>query len=91
MLGLRSSAVVALLTFFGLASEAGAQANCDTYGKLALQQQKENEAFKCGFSGPEWSNDLKAHIDWCAGVAPDQWKIQLQTRTQKLTKCKAGK
>ena len=44
------------------ASGASAQANCDTYGKLAIQQQQENVQLKCGFSGPEWSPDLKAHI-----------------------------
>jgi hypothetical protein len=76
------------LSAAGFASVANAQANCDTYGKLALQQQKENEAGKCGFAGPEWSADLKAHMAWCAGVGPDQWKIQLQTRAQKLAASK---
>lgn len=73
----------------GLATSALAQANCETYGKLALQQQKENEANGCGFSGQEWSPDLKAHVAWCNGVGPDQWKVQLQARAQKLTACKA--
>lgn len=86
-------AVIALAALTSAASfspAANAQANCDTYGKLALQQQKENEAEKCGFSGPEWSSDLKAHMAWCAGVGPDQWKVQLQKRAQKLAGCKKG-
>ena len=81
----------ALLGAASFAPVANAQSNCATYGKLALQQQKDNESFKCGFAGPEWSSDLKAHIAWCGGVGPDQWKQQLQTREQQLAGCKAGK
>lgn len=83
-----AAASLAALTFAGAASEAGAQANCEMYGKLALQQEKENVASKCGFSGPEWSADLKAHIAWCNSVGPDQWKAQLQKRKQQLDTCK---
>jgi hypothetical protein len=71
------------------ASPAGAQANCEMYGKLALQQQQENVTEKCGFSGPEWSPDLKAHIAWCGTVGPDRWKVQLQKRKQQLDTCKS--
>ena len=81
--------VTALLSAAGLASEANAQANCDMYGKLALQQQQENATGKCGFSGPEWSPNLKSHIAWCGSVGPDQWKQQLQKRKQQLDACKA--
>jgi hypothetical protein len=70
-------------------SAARAQANCDTYGKLAMQQQQENTANKCGYTGPQWSPDLKAHIAWCGGVGPDQWKAELQMRQQKLDACKS--
>jgi hypothetical protein len=87
----RISAVclTALVGAAGLSSGASAQANCDMYGKLALQQQQENAESKCGFTGPEWSPDLKAHIAWCGGVGPDQWKVQLQQRKQQLDACKA--
>jgi hypothetical protein len=81
--------LAALASVAGFASGAHAQANCDTYGRLALQQQQENVELKCGFTGPEWSPDLKAHIAWCGTVGPDQWKVQLQTRKQQLDSCKA--
>jgi hypothetical protein len=84
-----AGSLTALVGAVALASGANAQANCDTYGKLALQQQQENATAKCGFSGPEWSPDLKAHIAWCGGVGPDQWKVQLQQRKQQLDACKA--
>ena len=47
------------------------------YGKLAIQQQQDNAEHKCGFTGPQWSPDMKAHISWCGGVGPDQWKAEL--------------
>jgi hypothetical protein len=81
--------IVALAAVAGIASNAFAQANCATYGKLALQQQQQNAEAKCGFSGPEWSSDLQAHINWCGGVGPDQWRAQLQKRQQLLDACKA--
>jgi hypothetical protein len=83
------AAFLAFASATGLASAAGAQANCDTYGKLALQQQQENVEGKCGLSGPEWSSDLKAHVAWCGSVGPDQWKVQLQKRKQQLDACKS--
>jgi len=66
---------------------AGAQANCEMYGRLALKQMQENEQKKCGFKGPEWSGDLRAHVAWCGTVGPDQWKVQLQKREQALAAC----
>jgi len=59
-----------------------------TYGKLALQQQKENERKGCNFQGPSWSPDLRAHIRWCGTVGPDQWKTELQKRAKMLSECK---
>ncbi len=69
------------------AAPAGAQANCDWYAKTALKQQQENEQRKCGFSGPNWSSDLKAHMSWCA-ANPDMWKSEAQRREQQLSTCK---
>lgn len=83
--------LAALLGTLAVAPAAFAQANCETYGKLALQQQKDNEAAKCGLTGQEWSTDLKGHIDWCTKVGPDKWKPQLQLRTAALEACKAKK
>lgn len=80
---------VAAVTLAALASPAAAQANCDMYGKLAVQQQQENEDGGCGFSGDEWSSDLKRHVDWCGSVPPDEWKVELQERQQALDTCKA--
>ena len=92
MRGMRSAWAIGLLVICAIgaaAPRAHAQANCEMYGKLAMQQQQENVQEKCGFTGPQWSPDLKAHIAWCGGVGPDQWKSELQARQKQLDGCKA--
>ena len=69
---------------------AHAQANCQWYGTTALKQQQENERLKCGLKGADWSSDLKAHMAWCASVAPDVWKKVAQKRDQDLAACATG-
>lgn len=71
----------------GLAQGAMAQANCDWYAKIALEQQKQNVDRKCGFTGPSWTSDRASHMQWCQSVGPDQWKRQAQFRDQELAKC----
>lgn len=83
-----SAALVGAATL--LPASAHAQANCQWYGTTALKQQQENERLKCGFKGPDWSSDLKAHMTWCASVAPDVWKKSAQKRDQELAVCSTG-
>lgn len=84
-----SACLAALAGAAVLSTGAHAAANCDMYAKLAMQQQQEAAESKCGFTGPQWSPDMKAHISWCGGVGPDQWKAELQARQQKLDACKS--
>jgi hypothetical protein len=87
----RGAGILAVLTLFGWATGASAQANCEMYGRLALQQMQQNTQQKCNLTGPEWSSDLKAHTTWCGSVGPDQWKVQLQKRDQALAACSSKK
>ena len=71
-------------------TSANAQASCDWYANTALQQQKVNTDRKCGFKGESWSFDRSAHMAWCQGVGPGDWKKQAQFREQELAKCASG-
>lgn len=84
------AAAAALTGLAALATGAFAQTTCEWYGRTALKQQQENVQLKCGFTGPEWSSDLRAHVAWCASVPPDVWKKSAQSRDQQLAAC-AGK
>jgi hypothetical protein len=80
-------AVVGASLFGAVSAHAS---GCATYGKLSLQQQRQNEQKNCGFSGPSWSSDLRKHIQWCSSVGPDQWKAELQKREKMLAQeCKS--
>lgn len=72
-----------------VATNASAQANCDWYAQTALRQQQDNVRLKCGFVGPAWTSDLKAHQAWCGGVAPDKAKSEAQIREQQIQACGA--
>ena len=83
-----STAFTASLLVLALAAtEAAAQANCEWYAKTAVRQQQINEDKKCGFKGDAWHKDLGAHLKWCAGVAPDFWKSEAQSRNTQLEAC----
>ncbi len=84
-----AACLAAIAAGAALPQTASAQANCEMYGKRAIQQQQENAELKCGFTGSSWSPDLKAHTAWCASVGPDQWKAELQKRQQQLDACAA--
>lgn len=77
----------AVLLMVAPISFAHAQGICDWYAKTALRQQQDNQRMRCGFTGDSWSADLRAHLNWCAGVAPEQWKSEAQKRDQMLTQC----
>lgn len=61
----------ALLAFSSFAASAAGPAGaamtdaCAGYAARAVDQQNENHARKCGFSGERWSTDWQAHFDWC--------------------------
>lgn len=74
-----------------VAPTANAQATCEWYGRQALKQQQENQEKKCNFAGPEWSSDMKAHMTWCASVAPDVSKKAAQSRDIALAACQPKK
>lgn len=83
-------AALALATVMGLAATTSvvqAQTNCATYGNLALKQARESQQRKCGFKGPRWSTDLKAHVAWCGGVGPVDWQRELKKRASMLKQC----
>lgn len=91
MLDIRKFAALSLAAALGALSfvPAALADGCETYGKLALGQQKDNDSRKCGLSGAEWSSDLKAHIAWCSSVSPQDWQAMLKKRQNALDACKS--
>lgn len=88
MIGHRVGLALAIVALAALAPvPASAQSSCDWYAKTALKQQQDNERLKCGLKGSSWSVDVRAHMAWCASVAPDDWKAEARKRDQQLAAC----
>ena len=64
--------------------------NCNQYAEQAVAQQRENLRLKCGFGGPKWSMDGKAHYKWCKeGNRGSIAGGELEKRENRLKKCRA--
>lgn len=87
-MALVAAGLLAGLALPAFAPAAQAQANCEMYAKLAMQQQRQNETANCKLSGPDWSSDVKSHQTWCASASPQQWQAALQRRKAALDGCK---
>ena len=84
------AALPALAVLGALAlNPAAALANCDWYVKTALEQQQRNLMDKCGFTGPEWTTDKAAHLNWCMSVGPDVSSDAARNREAALAQCAA--
>ncbi len=79
---------VILLVGASLRARAEAGQNCKVYALAAAKQHKENEERSCGFKGPEWTKDIKAHLAWCQSVPPQEWRAMLKKRQEMLASCK---
>ncbi|KUO63859.1 MAG: hypothetical protein APF80_00535 [Alphaproteobacteria bacterium BRH_c36] len=80
-------AAAAIAAQIGIVATAHAQTTCQWYAATALKQQQDNEHLKCGFEGVAWHADLGRHLEWCKGVAPDEWKAAAQERDKQLAQC----
>ena len=77
---------------FNCAQEAGASpstiaARCSEYAKTAVQQNNENVALGCGFTGARW--DSSAAENWCRAVSPDLPVSETAARADALNDCRA--
>lgn len=82
------SLLAAVLTGAVFVAPAAAQSSCAWYTREALRQQQDNIRGHCGFQGPSWSSDMKAHAAWCATARPDDWRAEARKREQMLATCK---
>ena len=71
-------------------AHAASQLSCKEYGYQAVKQVQEAERANCNLTGPRWSKDLTAHVEWCRSVSPDAWLAELKARTDELKKCAAS-
>ena len=64
---------------------------CADHASLALDQQDENLARKCGYRGGGWDSSYKEHFRACLSLTPRQRRAQLLGRKRALQRCEQNR
>ena len=60
--------IIAVSVFFSAVPSqvhAASETVCVGYARHAVKEAIEAQRLGCGFTGPRWSTDYRAHFDWC--------------------------
>ncbi len=60
---------------------------CQNYAITAVQQNKNNLNFNCGYSGSRWGENLKAHFNWCMRVPESASEAETAEREKLIRQC----
>lgn len=63
------------------------QAACADYAALAVEQNRMNRRWRCGFTGGRWSDDATGHRAWCMTADVDQASGESKARETALGGC----
>ncbi len=62
---------------------------CREYASKAVQQQKTNQAWQCGYTDVLWHDGYDRHYNWCIGAAKGIQVRQMNGRDSALKNCAA--
>lgn len=65
----------------------GKRASCEVYARIATVQSEAARKFRCGLRGPAWSEDTKAHFQWCRYVPRRRLADEQRARSDDLQRC----
>ncbi len=68
----------------------GRTAFCSNYANRAVQQNQQNEAKRCGFSGGRWQSNYANHYNWCLGTDTGPADSEDRARVADLARCAQG-
>lgn len=72
---------------------SGTQGNtafCSNYANRAVQQNQQNAARRCGFSGGRWQDNYGNHYNWCLGTNTAAADSEDRARDADLARCAQG-
>jgi hypothetical protein len=64
---------------------------CSAYATSAVDQQRRNLDLGCGYGGPVWSSEFRAHYQWCQQVDQSLADAGALFREAELQRCAASK
>ncbi len=65
----------------------GKRASCTYYAQIAVVQAETNRRFNCGYVGPAWNSDARAHFQWCRFVRRETTGNANRERAIELQRC----
>lgn len=69
-------------------SPSAIAARCSEYVRTAVQQNDENVALNCGFTGARWDSNAANHENWCRVVASELPVSETAARADALEPCR---
>lgn len=66
-------------------------AGCDSYGRTAKAQQRENRDLGCGFRGERWHTNKTAHKLFCLAVGENIADDETALRESRLQQCRVAR
>ncbi|MCP5266926.1 MAG: hypothetical protein H6934_12490 [Burkholderiaceae bacterium] len=60
---------------------------CESYARSAVEQARQSQQRRCGFSGARWTTDYRGHLDWCKRVSRSTANGERTARTRDLNAC----
>ncbi len=65
----------------------GKLASCELYALIAAVQADANDRNRCGYRGPQWSNNMEPHFRWCRFASRSDLSREQFSRSQQLQDC----
>ena len=70
--------------------QSGVSQRCRHYANRAVNQNRRNQQWGCGFTGRRWSNNWNGHYNWCRRVSAAVAHREDQARVNALHSCQGG-
>ena len=63
---------------------------CDDYARTAVQQNKINHEYGCGYDDRRWHSNYDKHYEWCTRVSRGEVELKSRERSQMINDCTGG-
>jgi hypothetical protein len=61
--------------------------SCREYARVAVQQARLARRLDCGYNGARWTQNYRAHFNWCRRVSESKSSQEFRVREQLLAQC----
>lgn len=82
-----SASAFAFAALTTVSANAGEDIFCSQYADTAVAQNKQQNAYNCGYEPPVWSNDRDGHFNWCMRVSQADAETGNRMRLDGLKTC----